>query len=55
MENKTNPPSHFTVLERLQWYVDNNQEDKGRQLAHLVDYLEECYSYEIGWAPEAEA
>jgi hypothetical protein len=41
-----------TVLERLQWYGDNNMHDKGRALAKLADYLEECFLWEIEFRPQ---
>ena len=35
-----------TTLERLEWYSVNAPE-KGKALAKLADYLEECFLWEI--------
>jgi hypothetical protein len=45
-------PENATVIERLQWYSNNKQEDRGRKLAKLCDYLEECFLWEIQFHPE---
>lgn len=42
-----NLPDNATLIERLQFYCQTNQHEKGRALAHLGDFLEECYLWDV--------
>jgi hypothetical protein len=36
-----------TTVERIIYYVENDDEPRAHALAQLADYLEECFTYEI--------
>lgn len=38
-----------TLIERLTWYVDNDQYEKAEVLAQLADHLEECYLWDVSF------
>lgn len=42
-----------TLVERIQHYVNTMQLDKGKALAQLGDYLEECFLWEVSFEDEA--
>jgi hypothetical protein len=42
-----------TLVERIQYYVQTMQIDKGKALAQLGDYLEECYLWDVSFEDEA--
>jgi hypothetical protein len=41
-----------TLVERIMHYVQHNEERKGEALAHLADYLEECFAWELSFEGE---
>lgn len=43
------PPENATLIERLTFYVEHDQEDKAKALALLADHLEECFLWDIQW------
>ena len=53
MAQQSPQPLHpnATTLERLDWYSMYAPE-KGRALAKLADYLEECFLWDIEFQPE---
>lgn len=44
-------PPNATTLERLDYY-SRHEPIKGRALAKLADYLEECFLWDIEFHPE---
>jgi hypothetical protein len=38
-----------TLVERIQFYVETMQIDKGKALAQLGDYLEECFLWDVSF------
>lgn len=45
--NDTKPPVNAGLMERIVWYVDQDENAKAAALAKLGDFLEECYSWEL--------
>jgi len=43
---KPKPPENATLVERIQFYVDNNQIIEAKTLALLGDTLEEAFSWD---------
>tara|TARA_R100001594_G_scaffold147246_1_gene199942 strand:+ start:4614 stop:4775 length:162 start_codon:yes stop_codon:yes gene_type:complete len=43
----TEPPTNATLIDRIMYYVNHNEKDKGAALAKLGDYLEECFLWEL--------
>jgi len=41
------PPVNATLIERLQFYVRTEQNEKAKALASIADYLEECFCWDI--------
>lgn len=56
MANKKQQPEplqpNATTIERLQWYSIHFP-DKGKALAKLADYLEECFLWDIEFHPDS--
>lgn len=50
--NKTNPNPNATLVERLQWYIETGQLKRGKALAQLGDFLEECYLWDVDFQAE---
>ena len=50
--NKTPPNPNATLVERIHWYVDTGQLQRGKALAQLGDFLEECYLWDVEFSPE---
>ena len=50
MDNRPTPNS--TLVERIRFYVDTDQEKQAERLARLADFLEACVSYEVSWGSE---
>lgn len=44
-----------TIVERLQYYVDNDQYEQAEALAAVADYLEDCFTWDIAIDPDAQA
>jgi hypothetical protein len=40
------------LVDRIRYYVDTHQYEKGKALAKLGDYLEECFSWELSFEDE---
>ena len=38
-----------TLVERITFYVEHDEEEKAKALAKLGDYLEECFLWDIEW------
>ena len=36
-----------TLVERIRYYVDTDQLQKGKALAKVGDYLEECFTWDL--------
>ena len=41
------PHENATVIERITFYVQTDQEERAKALATLCDHLEECFLWEI--------
>lgn len=41
------PNENTTLVDRIQFYVNTGQREKGLALAKIGDYLEECFKWEI--------
>lgn len=46
------PPVNATLIERITFYVERDEDEKAKALAHLGDYLENCFEYDLDWDPE---
>ena len=47
MAKSKKPPENSTLIERLEFYVATDQEERAKALALLADHLEECYLWDI--------
>lgn len=47
---KPSYPENATSIERLHWYRDNDM-TAGYALAALLDHLEECFLWDVGFEP----
>ena len=39
-----------TLVDRIKFYVDNDDRQKAKALAKLGDFLEECYAWDLNWS-----
>lgn len=46
------PPANATLVERIRFYVDTGQYQRGKALAQLGDYLEECFDWDVEFTAE---
>lgn len=45
--SKNRPPANATTIDRIVWYVEHDQEERGEALARLADYLEACFACDL--------
>ena len=41
------PLPNATTIERIMWYVEQDDHIRAEALAKLADFLEECFSWEV--------
>ena len=46
-------PENATSIERLEWYRDNDMTG-GYALCKVLDHLEECFLWDVGFDPDPE-
>ncbi len=40
-------PENATLIERMQYYVNNDMTDQAKALATVADFLEDCYAWDV--------